>query len=115
MARDVVAADLQHELEPGRGDERRRRRLPLEEGVGGGGGPVQDAHDVLGRPSREGQDLADGGHEAGGEIAGVDGVLATQVAPVSASAKVLSVKVPPTSMARVPRLPRCVLMTGRDR
>ena len=69
MARDVVAADLEHELEPGRGDERRRRRLPLEERVGGGGGPVEHAHDVLGHPSREGQDLVDGGHEAGGEIA----------------------------------------------
>ena len=33
---------------------------------------------------------------------GVDGVLATQVAPVAASAKVMSVKVPPTSMAMVP-------------
>jgi hypothetical protein len=31
----------------------------------------------------------------------VDGVLATKVAPVAASAKVISVKVPPTSMARV--------------
>ena len=46
---------------------------------------------------------------------GVDGVLATQMAPVSASAKVLSVKVPPTSMAMVPRPLVCVLMTGRDR
>ena len=33
---------------------------------------------------------------------GVEGVFATQVAPVAASAKVMSVKVPPTSMARVP-------------
>src|SRR5512132_3372557 len=32
---------------------------------------------------------------------GVEGVLATQVAPVAASAKVMSVKVPPTSMASV--------------
>ena len=46
---------------------------------------------------------------------GVEGVLATQMAPVSASAKVLSVKVPPTSMAMVPRPLACVLMTGRDR
>ena len=46
---------------------------------------------------------------------GVDGVLATQIAPVSASAKVLSVKVPPTSMAMVPRWLRCVRLTGRDR
>ena len=33
---------------------------------------------------------------------GVEGVFATQVAPVPASAKVISVKVPPTSMAIVP-------------
>src|SRR5215831_19456481 len=33
---------------------------------------------------------------------GVDGVLATHVAPVAASASVMSVNVPPTSMAIVP-------------
>jgi hypothetical protein len=37
---------------------------------------------------------------------GVEGVVTTHVAPVSASANVQSVKVPPTSMARVP----CALM-----
>jgi len=46
---------------------------------------------------------------------GVDGVFATQIAPVSASAKVQSVKVPPTSMASVPRLLYRADMTGRDR
>ena len=33
---------------------------------------------------------------------GVDGVLATQLSPVTASAKVMSVNVPPTSIAIVP-------------
>ncbi len=40
---------------------------------------------------------------------GVEGVLATQSAPVAESVNVMSVKVPPTSMARVQ-----VLATGRS-
>ena len=35
---------------------------------------------------------------------GVDGVLATQLSPVAASANVTSVNVPPTSMASVPAI-----------
>src|SRR5262245_50122298 len=45
---------------------------------------------------------------------GVDGVFATQVAPVSLSAKVTSVKVPPTSMATVPD-GRAAVIGRRDR
>src|SRR4029450_4826500 len=43
---------------------------------------------------------------------GVEGVLATQVAPVAASAKVISVKVPPTSMARVQVLAMGLAIVG---
>ena len=55
-ARHVLAADLQHVLEAGRGDERGAGALALEDQVGGDGGAVQDAGDVgageARRPSR---------------------------------------------------------------
>jgi len=102
VARDVVAADLEHVLEARRRDERRRRRLGLENRVRRPRRPVEHAHDVGRRAIREDQHLPDRGDEAAREVAGVDGVFATQVAPVTASASVMSVNMPPTSMAMVP-------------
>ena len=52
-ARHVLAADLQHVLEAGGGDERGRRALALQDQVGRNRGAVQDAGDVGARQPRD--------------------------------------------------------------
>ena len=54
VARDVVAADLEHVLEARGGHQRGGRRLALENRVGGGGGAVEDAQHVGRRRARPG-------------------------------------------------------------
>jgi hypothetical protein len=99
VARDVVAPDLQHVLEARGGDEGDRRGPALEHGIGRRGRAVEDAQDVGRRPART---LRMAAMKPAERSSGVEGVLAIQVAPVAASARVMSVKVPPTSMAIVP-------------
>jgi hypothetical protein len=70
VARDVVAADLEHVLEARGGDERGRRRLALENGIRGRRRAVKDAQDVGGRAPRLGEHLADGGDEAARQVTG---------------------------------------------